>query len=278
MLRRLPRTLTRWVGESARLPARRSITRRITGSVTSIVTHVSSKVANLFRTGSVRWGLGLPHVVRWRGATGAVPRLLVPVLAGFLFVWLVHAGGGDDEALPLVPADWQSYDVGAAQLRDSGFWLDVERADREVRKLRYNETRASFVRESFRFYQDAKLAKWENDARLALAELIAWRSATSGFTRPGFSGPTGNYCTAEFLRPWWGGLAQAAAQVCFCESGGRAGADAGAYHGLFQFDAATWGEGHETAAFDPAENARRAKLLYDARGAQPWPSCGRFFP
>ncbi|MFJ7421709.1 ubiquitin-like domain-containing protein [Streptomyces uncialis] len=64
-----------------------------------------------------------------------------------------------------------------------------------------------------------------------------------------------------------------------CESGGRAGAvdPSGTYGGLYQFDTQTWrslgGTGRPQDA-PPAEQTRRAKKLYIARGASPWPHCG----
>ncbi|WP_419995634.1 ubiquitin-like domain-containing protein [Streptomyces boninensis] len=65
-----------------------------------------------------------------------------------------------------------------------------------------------------------------------------------------------------------------------CESGGRATAvDAsGSYGGLYQFDTGTWrglgGTGRPQDA-PAAEQTKRAKKLYQQRGAAPWPGCGR---
>jgi hypothetical protein len=64
-----------------------------------------------------------------------------------------------------------------------------------------------------------------------------------------------------------------------CESSGnpRAVNPAG-YYGLYQFDLRTWrgvgGSGYPHHA-PAAEQTRRAHLLYDDRGASPWPHCGR---
>lgn len=71
----------------------------------------------------------------------------------------------------------------------------------------------------------------------------------------------------------WAGLAR-------CESGGNPRAvNPSGYYGLYQFNVTTWrsvgGSGmphHATAA----QQTFRAKLLYKARGAQPWPYCGRY--
>lgn len=71
----------------------------------------------------------------------------------------------------------------------------------------------------------------------------------------------------------WAALAQ-------CESGGdpTAVSRSGRYHGLYQFDQRTWesvgGTGRPSEA-SPDEQRRRAILLYEQRGAQPWPTCGR---
>lgn len=70
----------------------------------------------------------------------------------------------------------------------------------------------------------------------------------------------------------WGALAQ-------CESGGNASIVSanGLYHGLYQFNVETWqsvgGTGLPSNA-SASEQTMRAQILYNARGAQPWPACG----
>lgn len=70
----------------------------------------------------------------------------------------------------------------------------------------------------------------------------------------------------------WSALAQ-------CESGGNASIVSanGLYHGLYQFNVATWqsvgGSGLPSNA-SASEQTMRAQMLYDMRGTQPWPSCG----
>ncbi|CEA02118.1 putative transglycosylase SceD precursor [Jeotgalicoccus saudimassiliensis] len=70
----------------------------------------------------------------------------------------------------------------------------------------------------------------------------------------------------------WGSLAA-------CESGGNPNIVSanGMYHGLYQFDAQTWqsvgGSGVASDA-SAAEQTKRAQMLYDQRGSQPWPVCG----
>ena len=66
-----------------------------------------------------------------------------------------------------------------------------------------------------------------------------------------------------------------------CESGGNYAAvnPSGKYRGAYQFDYRTWnalGTPGDPAAAAPAEQDRRAKLLYSYRGWKPWPQCGRF--
>jgi LysM repeat protein len=69
-------------------------------------------------------------------------------------------------------------------------------------------------------------------------------------------------------------------KVANCESSGNPRAVNPSNHqGLFQFDVATWhsvgGKGLPINA-SPAEQLRRAKMLYAQRGSEPWPDCGRF--
>lgn len=69
----------------------------------------------------------------------------------------------------------------------------------------------------------------------------------------------------------WSALAQ-------CESGGNASINTGnGFYGMYQFDLQTWqsvggsGYPHQASA---AEQTKRAQILYNSRGAQPWPVCG----
>jgi len=66
----------------------------------------------------------------------------------------------------------------------------------------------------------------------------------------------------------------------FCESGGIYTTDTGnGFYGAYQFDRQTWRSmgGQGNPAHAPYwEQDLRAKGLYQARGAQPWPICGRF--
>ncbi len=68
-----------------------------------------------------------------------------------------------------------------------------------------------------------------------------------------------------------------------CEATGnyRAVSPSGTYRGAYQFDLRTWqtvgGTGDPIDA-SPAEQDLRARILYERRGRQPWPVCGRFLP
>ena len=74
-----------------------------------------------------------------------------------------------------------------------------------------------------------------------------------------------------------------------CEASGRYNAvnPAGPYYGAYQFNQATWNSiassvgrndlvGVKPSEASPADQDAMALALYRSRGAQPWPSCGRF--
>jgi hypothetical protein len=63
-----------------------------------------------------------------------------------------------------------------------------------------------------------------------------------------------------------------------CEASGNYRATNGIYRGAYQFDQRTWngiGGSGDPAAASPAEQDYRAQILYNQRGAQPWPVCGK---
>jgi hypothetical protein len=67
--------------------------------------------------------------------------------------------------------------------------------------------------------------------------------------------------------------------IAACESGGNYSANTGnGFYGAYQFTQATWesvgGTGNPAAA-GPAEQDRRAAMLYAQQGSSPWPVCGR---
>lgn len=63
-----------------------------------------------------------------------------------------------------------------------------------------------------------------------------------------------------------------------CESGGNYSARSGPYGGAYQFDSGTWasvGGSGDPASASPAEQDKRAQMLYNQRGGQPWPVCSQ---
>jgi len=67
--------------------------------------------------------------------------------------------------------------------------------------------------------------------------------------------------------------------IAACESGGNYSADTGnGFFGAYQFTQSTWasvgGTGNPAAA-SPAEQDRRAAMLYAQQGTSPWPVCGQ---
>lgn len=78
-----------------------------------------------------------------------------------------------------------------------------------------------------------------------------------------------------------GDIAAKLRQIAICESGGNptAVSPSGLYRGKYQFDPQTWaamgGAGTDPAKASEREQDRIAFLLYQQRGAAPWPVCGR---
>jgi Transglycosylase-like domain/Putative peptidoglycan binding domain len=77
-----------------------------------------------------------------------------------------------------------------------------------------------------------------------------------------------------------GSAASVLAHIAACESGGNPAAisSGGRYRGKYQFTRATWhalGGTGDPAKASEAEQDRLALALYQQRGTQPWPVCGR---
>ncbi len=76
-------------------------------------------------------------------------------------------------------------------------------------------------------------------------------------------------------------LPEALVKIAECESGGdpEAVSPSGQYRGKYQFQRSTWatwgGRGEDPSKASEAHQDRVALRLYRARGAAPWPSCGR---
>lgn len=101
------------------------------------------------------------------------------------------------------------------------------------------------------------------------------RRTSRSKTRPPLPTPQPSPASGPTDRQWW--------QLRQCESGNnyQAISPSGTYRGAYQFDRSTWasyGPAGDPAAATKPEQDSRAERLYDARGAQPWPVCGRYLP
>lgn len=119
---------------------------------------------------------------------------------------------------------------------------------------------------------DQDLRAAEHDAAL-LASVLGDAHALGFVASGGDGGPTPEQ-SGNAAGPGWAALRQ-------CEAGGNYAAvsPSGQYRGAYQFDLITWrgvGGVGDPAAAPPAEQDYRAQLLYNQRGAQPWPVCGRY--
>jgi exonuclease VII small subunit len=115
-------------------------------------------------------------------------------------------------------------------------------------------------------------------AEAAAAAAEAARTATTRAPAPAAPAPApstgGGGSSGNAQGPGWDKLRQ-------CESGGnyQAISSGGTYRGAYQFDYRTWqsmGGSGDPAAASPAEQDLRAQMLFDRRGAQPWPHCGKY--
>jgi hypothetical protein len=112
----------------------------------------------------------------------------------------------------------------------------------------------------------------EADARLRQAQ-AAETAALRALAPPAPPASSGGGGSGNASSSGWAALRK-------CESGGRYNAvdPSGTYRGAYQFDRRTWaglGGSGDPAAASQAEQDYRAQLLYNQRGAQPWPICGK---
>jgi hypothetical protein len=97
----------------------------------------------------------------------------------------------------------------------------------------------------------------------------------------GLSGAAATTRSAPAKKRSTTGTASAALErIAQCESGGdpTAVSSSGQYRGKYQFDRQTWaanGGSGDPAKASEAEQDRIAAALYAARGAAPWPICGK---
>lgn len=105
------------------------------------------------------------------------------------------------------------------------------------------------------------------------AESGAEGTTEAGTASPGVNSGTGGTGGAGPSPEAWAALRR-------CESGGNYQINTGnGYFGAYQFDLTTWrgvgGRGYPHEA-TPAEQDRRALILWRLRGADPWPICGQY--
>jgi hypothetical protein len=119
-----------------------------------------------------------------------------------------------------------------------------------------------------------QLTSLASEGRLPLGKfrMSARRLALTGATGAIVAGGFALAAPADAADGWAG--------VRACESGGDYSINSGnGYYGAYQFDLATWhGLGYSglPSGASPATQDQAAAKLYAARGAQPWPVCGRY--
>ncbi|MEZ5141614.1 MAG: transglycosylase family protein [Acidimicrobiales bacterium] len=125
------------------------------------------------------------------------------------------------------------------------------------------------------FAADLALERAERDLRIAeLADALRDPGGGRGARPAGADGSPTPDQTGNAWGPGWDALRR-------CESGGdyNAVSAQGTYRGAYQFDLQTWaGVGGTGDPIDntTAEQDYRAQILYNDRGSQPWPICGRY--
>lgn len=130
-------------------------------------------------------------------------------------------------------------------------------------------------------YQDGAVVERRTLADKVVARPVDWVIAVG----TGVSS-SGSNVTITYDKHWTPATGKVDGEPDFaalakCESGGnpRAVNPTGKYRGLYQFDLRTWhGVGGVGDPIDasPAEQTKRARILYNDRGRSPWPYCGRF--
>lgn len=117
------------------------------------------------------------------------------------------------------------------------------------------------------------------EAERAAAAAAAHQRAVVTPTAPrgGSRGPATPKPTTMAPAQGGGGAGGTLARIRQCESGGNYSTNTGnGFYGAYQFTQGTWesvGGSGSPASASPAEQDRRAQMLYDQRGNQPWPNC-----
>jgi hypothetical protein len=157
-----------------------------------------------------------------------------------------------------------------------------DRADAGVEAaVRYDELRARAEEDVVRLADETD----QVEARILQAETDVDRAVRSmAVTRQGIADIREEIKILEIVARYGGGRPDASesgwAALRNCESHGNYATNTGnGFYGAYQFDLQTWrsmgGSGLPSDA-PPWEQDARAKALYQTRGSQPWPVCGRF--
>jgi hypothetical protein len=156
-----------------------------------------------------------------------------------------------------------------AQMRAERRELLVERLTPRILRTERKTARVKGVE----FSQRAQKRRLRGDAPKELrTKLKASRRELRRAKRAAASAATGQATAAGAAPPHLEAIAA-------CESGGNYSANTGnGFYGAYQFTQSTWesvgGTGNPAAA-SPAEQDRRAAMLYAQQGSSPWPVCGQ---
>lgn len=183
-----------------------------------------------------------------------------------------YMSGGNETSFELIADTEQASDLLWRQTILAEQSLDTRRVAREFAQLRdgtseeVQETVERLDRLDRRLEQARQeVPHAEREVQLAEIDLIGARQAEA-------LARAARDAAAVGLDKW--------AALRRCESGGDYTMNSGnGYYGAYQFDLQTWqsvgGVGLPSDA-PPWEQDARARALFAARGAQPWPICGRF--
>jgi hypothetical protein len=164
-----------------------------------------------------------------------------------------------------------AHDLVESRRHTDGHVLELIQAfDRNTRETEQAEHDLNLAQQR---WQIAELQLRAADHDAELATLVGLDTSAPGFVASGSDGGPTPEQSGNAAGIGWARLRQ-------CEAGGNYGAvsPSGQYRGAYQFDITTWrgmGGAGDPATAPPAEQDYRAQLLYNQRGAQPWPVCGQ---
>lgn len=183
-----------------------------------------------------------------------------------------YMSGGNESSIELLADTEQASDLLWRQTMLAEQSIDTRRVAREFQQLR-NGTSDDVERTVERLDRlDQRLEEARQEIPHAERELELAEITLIGVKQAEAAARAARDAAALGLDKW--------AALRRCESGGNYAANTGnGFYGAYQFDLQTWqsvgGVGLPSDA-PPWEQDARAKALYAARGAQPWPICGRF--